>query len=257
MYRLASGGTDAFGLGFLTLSDPDLLSPEDPADVEEDDFIRLPNLPKAWCVKANPYSGTQETQFAVGASQDILIFSDVEGDMDVMQELSVRSDAMDVAWQTRTTVAIAQRNGCVKLWDTRSRGSASRLDGLGFIGDIRCIDSDRILVHGTSDINIYDLRMATRNKPQPMVRCNFDNPKGSPRAFDVSTDLGLIAVADGDDVVNLVALHDGDTLARKALPREEPLTPTPSIRCLKFAKFDQQEDALLGSYDDTIVRWAW
>ena len=183
-----------------------------------------------WSSAANPFIGS-ESSFAVGMSDKVVLYGNGDrGWSDNNERMQTQSDAFTVEWLQPQLLAIGQRDGIVKLWDTRSSGNAAAALALqhpGAISHIKSADSQRIVVHGrcTEDaLCMYDLRYTTAMKPSKRKRdaigvrqqrisqalLVYENEGNvRPVGFDISTDSGLVAAVDAKNKVQLYTLHNG------------------------------------------------
>lgn len=182
-----------------------------------------------WTSSANPFI-SQDSTFAVGMSDKVVLYSNGEGIWNDSHRMKTQSDAFAIEWLSPTLLAIGQRDGIVKLWDTRSGGRAAAALALqhpGPVSHIRSADPERIVVHGrwqTNGLCMYDLRQPVamtppkrKRDPNGVRRQRISQPlfvyehQGNlrPVGFDISTESGMVAAVDAKNKVQLYTLHDG------------------------------------------------
>ena len=225
-----------------------------------------------WSSAANSFIGS-ESSFAVGMSDKVVLYSNGDrGWNDNNERMATQSDAFAVEWLQPQLLAIGQRDGIVKLWDTRSSGHAAAalaLQHSGAISHIKSADSQRIVVHGrcTEDaLCMYDLRYTTAMKPSKRKRdadgvrqqrvsqalLVYENEGNvRPVGFDISVDSGLVAAVDSKNKVQLYTLHNGGhvkTLESPGIAHDDGL-PT---RKLQFVTTSDGTEKLIGCTGGTM-----
>lgn len=227
-----------------------------------------------WTSAANPHIGPQSV-FAVGMSDKVVLYSNGEGVWNDTLRMRTQSDAFATEWLSPNLLAIGQRDGIVKLWDTRVGGRAATALALqhpGPVSHIRAADAHRIVVHGRwqrEGLCMYDMRlpvspkMTKRKRDAKSVRQqNVSQPlmvyehEGNlrPVGFDVSTESGLVAAVDAKNRVQLYALHSGKRV--KTLETESiasrPSTDGLPTRTLQFVTRQDGVEELLGCTAGTM-----
>jgi hypothetical protein len=224
-----------------------------------------------WTSAANPFLSVEST-FAVGMSDKVCLYSNGESMWNDTHKMPTQSDAFSLEWLSPTLLSIGQRDGIVKLWDTRSSGRASAALALqhpGPVSGIKRADSERIVVHGrwpSDGLCMYDLRMPAALKPakrkrdakgvrqqrisQPLVVYEHEG-NIRPVGFDVSIDSGLVAAVDAKNIVQLYTLHNGQhvkTLKNVGQAADDRF-PT---RRLQFANTRDNHEELIGCTGGTM-----
>jgi WD40 repeat protein len=225
-----------------------------------------------WSSTANPFIGT-ESAFAVGMSNKVVLYSDGDrGWSDNSERMQTQSDAFAVEWLQPRLLAIGQRDGIVKLWDTRSSGQAAAalaLQHSGAISNIKSADSQRIVVHGRCTENalcMYDLRYTTAITPSKRKRdaegvrqqrvsqalLVYENEGNvRPVGFDISTGSGLVAAVDSKNKVQLYTLHNGDHVKNLESPGIAQGDGLPT-RKLQFVTTRDGTEKLIGCTGGTM-----
>lgn len=260
------GSQTRSGVVLMKLTEPDLIVARSPAEFDLSIVYHFEPETTTWSSCANPFASPQETTIAVGTSKEVLLYTDAQGRWDDAQRVPSKSDVLDLAWLTSDTLAAGHRNGDLRLWDTRSQGNTIRLNRIGPVCNVRRISDQTLAIHGMSSVTVFDLRMATKSRPQSTMIIDFDNRNGRPRGFDVSSELGLMAIADDEHNIHLHSLRDGKAVGKHKIDyarRESGIADGKlrdaefGVRCLQFGKVEDEEDVLLSSYGGSIVQWAW
>jgi len=215
-----------------------------------------------WTSSANPFL---PNSFAVGMSDKVVLYANAEsGVWDDSHKMHCSSPAYSLEWLAPQLISIGQRDGVVKIWDTRSDRRASAalvLQHPGPISHIRSADSVRLVVNGkcpTNGLCMYDLRhlvpldgskrkrnaMSVRQQvnTKPLVLYEHE---GNVRSvgFDISAESGLIAAIDAKNRLMMHTLHGGKPLLSTKCTTSDPGLTT---RMLKFIKAEDGHEELLG-----------
>ena len=98
---------------------------------------------------------------AVAASSSLRLFTrSPTGAWDATTVLETNTDILTVDWMSPTVIVFGQRNGKIRLYDTRSNGSSHILTHPGPVGKVRRADDPtRIVASGIQDtLFLYDIR---------------------------------------------------------------------------------------------------
>ncbi|KAI5291455.1 hypothetical protein KEM54_004547 [Ascosphaera aggregata] len=128
-----------------------------------------------------------------------------------------RSDILALEWLNRNTVMAGLNNSLISLYDTRSAGSATRVQHPHAVTNIRAVDDWRVVVAGRNStlaanenkLCMYDLRYAPSRLPsrvKPTKKrhhwssaylefSDFANDMPGPDNLDASPGLGLLATS--------------------------------------------------------------
>lgn len=265
-------------LRLLTLNDPASQCPNTPAEFDAQVIYRFALDQTAWTSSANDLlPSSSSATFAVGITGRVVLFTGTPGNWDSSKFMHVDSDPLALAWLTPTTAAAGLRNGTVQLWDVRSNGAANRLTHGGSVTGMRRVGAERLVVAGLEgSLALYDLRMAREVEPQqwrhrrkrqrktargrtlPAVDFAHDDAHPGALGFDVSPGLGLVAAADGENVVQLYSIATGAPVQGREEGTELRVNKRtdPRIRGLKFMEIDGG-DGLVGSWGTHLVHWKW
>jgi WD40 repeat protein len=110
---------------------------------------------------SNAIAAADSENLAVAAQSSLMLFTrSPSGTWDSTRVLETNNDILTVDWMSPTVIALGQRNGKIRLYDTRSRGSSHILTHPGPIGKIRRADDPtRIVAAGIQDtLFLYDIR---------------------------------------------------------------------------------------------------
>lgn len=276
------GDAERATLHLIKLEEPETHRANRPPEALVSLAYRFPAEHTAWTAAPNDLLGAADTVFAVGMSGKVVLYSDTRSDWDNRQVLAVPGDPLALAWLTPTLLAVGQRNGSVRLWDTRTGGSVKRILSGGCVTGIRRVDASQLVVQGLSNsLALHDLRMprereapmeprgwikepgrkawrAPKATTQPAVAFAYRNEYCLDLGFDVSTDLGLVAAADDRNVVQLYSLATGQQTGRREKRTELKRTGgvQPYVRGLRFVEIDEIV-GLVGSYGTHLVHWRW
>ncbi|KAK4505353.1 hypothetical protein PRZ48_003316 [Zasmidium cellare] len=125
-------------------------------------------------------------------------------------------------WLNPNTLALGLKpfsecrgNHAVVLWDIRSRGTVQRIQRPDKISGLRRLDrtGNNLVVASSHDINLYDLRYASKNTPV----VNFEHKTGSPTVHMSILNEDLLATTDHRNQVQVYSLRSGTHL-RSLLP---------------------------------------
>lgn len=225
-----------------------------------------------WTSSANPFL---PNSFAVGMSDKVVLYSNAEsGVWDDSHKMYCSSPAYSLEWLAPQLLAIGQRDGAIKLWDTRSdrRSSAAlMLQHPGPVSHIRSADPYRLVVNGrcpTNSLCMYDLRHLTplnkskRKRDATSVRQQVNTQplivyehEGTLRSvgFDISVVSGVVAAVDSKNRMMLHTLHGGKLITTKQ-SNSHLVTPSAGLptRMLKFVTAEDGHEELLGCTGGTM-----
>ncbi|KAL5333481.1 hypothetical protein BJX70DRAFT_61467 [Aspergillus crustosus] len=176
-----------------------------------------------------------------------------------------------VEWLSSDVIAAGLKDSTIFLHDTRSGGSAVRLQHPHAVTKLRKLDEYRIVVAGINSLQMYDIRYPPNNiqrNPNPNAKhhtstrpyLSFCDP--SPDIipdFDISPELGLLVSASStDSIIQLFSLRTGEHVT-SPLTRYKYRNPIQSV-C--FEAGDQsphgpQTPSLLVCSEATVDEWNW
>lgn len=227
-----------------------------------------------WTSAANPYLGPQSV-FAVGMSDKVVLYSNGEGVWNDTLRMKTQSDAFATEWLSPNLLAIGQRDGVVKLWDTRVGGRAATAMALqhpGPVSHVRAADPHRIVVHGRCQkeaLCMYDMRspvplkrvnrkrdakgVRQQNVSQPLMVYEHEG-NVRPVGFDFATESGIVAAVDAKNRVQLYALHSGKRIKTLESESTSPRASAGGLptRTLQFVTRHDGVEELLGCTAGTM-----
>jgi len=220
-----------------------------------------------WTSSANPLL---PNSFAVGMSDKVVLYSNAEsGVWDDSHKMYCSSPAYSLEWLAPQLLTIGQRDGTVKLWDTRSDRRASAalvLQHPGPVSHIQSADPSRLVVNGrcpTDGLCMYDLRhlaplkeqkrkrdaksVRQQNNTQPLIVYEHEGNLRSV-GFDISVESGLIAAVDAKNRVKMYTLHGGKRV------HSNPIIPSAELptRMLRFVNAEDGHEELLACNAGTM-----
>ncbi|ODH24189.1 hypothetical protein ACO22_05333 [Paracoccidioides brasiliensis] len=195
-----------------------------------------------WCSAACPSS--TESIFAAGKSNELLLVTGIESSWNIRSfKMSPCADVMAVEWLAPQVVVTGLKNSLVRLYDLRSRDTASRLQHPHGVYKIRKVDDWRIVVAGAQkNLHMYDLRFTPNtiseypqpNKPthtwtKPYLSFpDYANDLISHDELDISAELGLLACGSQSNRIQLFSLSTGKLVMPPPLfPSSLSSIPTP------------------------------
>ncbi|EEH43459.2 uncharacterized protein PADG_08384 [Paracoccidioides brasiliensis Pb18] len=195
-----------------------------------------------WCSAACPSS--TESIFAAGKSNELLLVTGIESSWNIRSfKMSPCADVMAVEWLAPQVVMTGLKNSLVRLYDLRSRDTASRLQHPHGVYKIRKVDDWRIVVAGAQkNLHMYDLRFTPNtiseypqpNKPthtwtKPYLSFpDYANDLISHDELDISAELGLLACGSQSNRIQLFSLSTGKLVMPPPLfPSSLSSIPTP------------------------------
>ncbi|KAL4872730.1 hypothetical protein BDV12DRAFT_161426 [Aspergillus spectabilis] len=175
-----------------------------------------------------------------------------------------------VEWLSPDVIAAGLKNSTIFLHDTRSNGSAARLQHPHAVTKLRKLDEYRIVVAGINSLQMYDIRYPPNNlqrNPNPNAKHHTstrpylsfcDTSSEIIPDFDISPELGLLASASTDRTIQLFSLRTGEQVI-SPLTRYQYRNPIQSV-C--FEAGDQpshgpQTPSLLVCSEATVDEWNW
>ncbi|KAF2688937.1 hypothetical protein K458DRAFT_385098 [Lentithecium fluviatile CBS 122367] len=193
----------------------------------------------------NSIALTDTENLAVAASKSLLLFarSPTGGAWDFTTVLKTDSDILSVDWMSPTLIALGERSGKIRLYDTRSKGSSHILTHPGPVLRIRRADDPtRVVCAGMQDtLFLYDIRSrclssaspyafngqhrnhhprsdnhkkrkrenrATPKYSQPVLSFQYCNTGDQHLGIDIHPRLGLVAAAQDSTSVSMLRLHN-------------------------------------------------
>lgn len=209
------------------------------------------NHADCWTCAANPFLHAQTT-FAASILKKVVLYSDTQGQWAETQNIKGRHDVFAVEWMTPTLLSIGTRNGHIRLWDTRSNGSALRLEHKSRVSGIRRASPETLVVCGIPNaLDLYDLRMPKAAEPargpspktQSAIQYDFKSSSVQP-GFDIDPATNTVAAVDGKAVVQLWSLKTGE--GKKSVPLFEREAGRAELVNLSALRFCGGEPGLVG-----------
>lgn len=248
------------------------------------------NCPVIWSSAPRPTFSTSrehtssvhaaDTEFvAFGASKDMkLLQSGPDGNWIYNDALKTESDVLALSWLSPTILSLGGRDGHIRIYDIRAKGSTKILTHSTPISQIRPADDfQRIVVSGIRDtLMVYDMRMGlTSDVPEDRSKRQkyHKRPKPKTSAFytqfnshanhieldlgmDVNPRLGLVAAGDGDRNLNIHNLYTGELLKQWSNASAESAHGR-SIRSVRFVIDHNGDEALMATVDGVVVTFSW
>ncbi|KAJ4289579.1 hypothetical protein N0V90_010908 [Kalmusia sp. IMI 367209] len=236
-----------------------------------------------------PARGTE--CLAVAASSYLLLFErSLSGDWDSSTALKTNTDILALDWLSPTTIVLGGRNGQIRLYDTRAKGSSHILTHPYPISKLkRADDPTRFVCAGVQDaLFLYDIRSrATSSETnhghyndrffneqypgpinkkkrlkmkhttatrwsQPVVTFQHSNSDDIYLDVAVQPELGLIAAAQDTNSSTVIKIHNMWTgKVLKEIPRQGLKT---NIKCLKFMPDHNGNTELWSDWNGTIMK---
>ncbi|KAL4884383.1 hypothetical protein BJY04DRAFT_182363 [Aspergillus karnatakaensis] len=249
--------------------------------------IRIHTTSSLWCSAPSPTGDVP--RFAVGTSDGLYTLEGLgsywslskkpfpndnikpTGKTKRRQTDSSHSLITAVEWLSPDVIAAGLKDSTIFLHDTRSGGSAARLQHPHAVSKIKKLDPYRIVVAGINSLQMYDIRYPPNNlqrNPNPNAKhhtstvpyLSFSDPSPSIIPdFDVSPELGLLASASStEQTIQLFSLRTGEQII-------SPLTRyryRDSIRSVCFeaggrSTHGPQTPSLLVCSEATVDEWNW
>ncbi|KAL4802752.1 hypothetical protein BDV18DRAFT_60752 [Aspergillus unguis] len=246
--------------------------------------IRIHTNSSLWCSAPSPTG--EMPRFAVGTSEGLHTlegfgsywalskkpFPDQKSQSNPKHRRPDSSHALVTAveWLSPDLIAAGLKDSTIFLHDTRSGGSAARLQHPHAISKIRKLDTYRIVVSGINSLQMYDTRYPPNNmqrNPNPNAKSHTSTTpymSFSTSAsdiipdFDISPELGILASEDSQRKIQLYSLRSGEQVV-------SPLTRyryADSIKSICFESGGQsvhgsQTPSLLVCSEATVDEWKW
>lgn len=252
------------------------------------------NFPTIHSLAANPFPLTDRrttsitsagSTFAVGHTHGVTLYTASatrwdEHSCTPLVSSHAGADVLSLDWLDINTLAMAQRNGRVRLWDTRTnpRGGKGYIDRLycrGPLDTVRCVDGSRMILRGVNEEpGLWDLRMAAPvgiagqkkgTTTLPLVRYpgvqGADGDGARKKGLDLCPSLGLMAAGDCEGNVKVFRTGNGELLGvlRVDALRPGPYTPAPQagdrVHCLRFVESDSHGVVIVAAKGTRIMKW--
>ncbi|KAF2016738.1 hypothetical protein BU24DRAFT_370670 [Aaosphaeria arxii CBS 175.79] len=237
------------------------------------------SLPRPFMpTSTNTIASADTEAVAVGASRALLIFTRTSqgGTWDCETALNTESDVLALSWLSSTTVCLGGRDGTIRLYDTRSKGTShTLLRHPTPINQIRPADDfTRIVVAGLRNtLMTYDMRMTKTeqvSKTQWRKRGNnrfpfrttnscitqfeYANENTTYLGLDVNPRLGLVAAADEDARLNIYSLYTGKMIKQFS---SDFTGPKKRMQCVRFTEDANGDISLLSNWNAGVARFDW
>ncbi|KAL2821744.1 WD40-repeat-containing domain protein [Aspergillus cavernicola] len=175
-----------------------------------------------------------------------------------------------VEWLSPDLIAAGLKDSTIFLHDTRSGGSAARLQHPHAVTKLRKLDPYRIVVAGINSLQMYDIRYppnGLQRNPNPNNKHHTstkpylsfsDHSPGIIPDFDISPELGLLASASDDRTIQLFSLRNGEHVV-SPLTRYQYRDPITSV-CFESggqSSHGPQTPSLLVCSEATVDEWIW
>lgn len=231
--------------------------------------FRHPDVTTIWTSAPNPFETSGNDQIAIGTQTSVINIHG-SGHWQTHPAMMTDSDVLALDWIGAHTLAAGLRNTEVRLWDSRSNGTSTRLRHSSVVTGLKSAgNGSQIVVNGLQNsLCMYDLRMAKPPKASSepsralIEFASEDHHEMLPTGFDVNAELGVVIAAGDKDCLVAYSMHSGKRLQRYKMSSERPIDPTRPkeegiVKCARFVESQTGTPKIMASFNSRIIDLAW
>jgi len=219
------------------------------------------------CSAASPFDTTVGT-FAVGTDNGVLIpdlNKHIVQKYQLKRNHSVPRDIFALDFLSQNAFVGGMNHGRVKLWDLRTEESVFRIGHPSAVRSLKRADcAERLIVRGTTgELNMYDLRFVKEEQQWPTVSHPYlvfpmqELTASGHVGIDVSTELGLLAIATSPNQVSLYNLRTGKSegVAQTTVPKTSlNMALSDPVHTIRFKNDDRGTPMMIVANGEGVLR---